>query len=327
MAATNTNIKGATAMLGQFQWLHPSTWPWVVYVWAAFALAGTVKPAWNWLRRKQAEEWLIADGRIDLVNVTKPSFSLTVRQGHYLAEIAYSYSVEGVSYLGRFRSELPTEFEANEFVRDLEGRPILVRYSPSKHSSSTLRVSDIEALRRTRTSASTISASTGKNTVPEWLRPFLWFFVVISCVGLALSIWVHVGAILGQRVAPASFFWMLHVGIFVVWFPAVLIAQRLVGNTSRRDVWKVILKDAPVWLRYAVYGFFGYAIINFLFFMARPPAHSSRTDTPPEVWRGFSGHWMAFYAAAFAILYSAAKSTPSSPPAYRAPLPPHTGAD
>ncbi len=285
------------------------------------------KPAWKWLRRKQAEEWPVADGRIDNVNVTKPRFSLTVRQGHYLADIAYCYSVEGTSYSAHFRNELPTEREAVEFVRDLDGKPILVRYNPDKHSSSTLRISDIEALQATRTPEASLSTAPERDAVPDWLRPFLWLFVGISCVGLALSMWVHVGAIFDQRAVPASFFWMLHVGIFVVWFPAVLIAQRLVGNTSRRDFWKVILKDSPVWLRYAVYGSLGYAIVNFLLFMAKAPAHSNGANLPAEVWRGFSGHWMAFYTAAFAILYSAAKSTHSSPPAYPAPPPPRIHAD
>jgi hypothetical protein len=310
-------------MLGQFNWLHPSTWPWVVYVWAVFALAGTVKPAFLWLRRKQAEEWPIADGRIDNVNVTKPRFSVTVRQGHYLADIAYSYSVEGTSYSAHFRNELPTEREAVEFARDLDGKPILVRYNPDKHSSSTLRISDIEALQATRTPEASLSTAPERDAVPDWLRPFLWLFVGISCIGLALSMWVHVGAIFGQRVVPESFFWMLHVGIFIVWIPAVLIAQRLVGNTSRRDFWKVILKDSPVWLRYMVYGFGAYAIVNFLLFLANTPAHSYGANPPAEVWRGFSGHWMAFYTAAFAILYSAAKSNQSSPVRYRTPPPPH----
>jgi hypothetical protein len=37
----------------------------------------------------------------------------------------------------------------------------------------------------------------------------------------------------------------------------------------------------------------------------------SGANPPPVVWRGFSGHWMAFYSAALAILYSAAVNPPS----------------
>jgi len=104
---------------------------------------------------------------------------------------------------------------------------------------------------------------------------------------------------------------MLSVGIFIVWLPAVLVAQRLVGNVSRKDLWKVVLKDSPDWMRYMVYGFSGYAVVNFLFFMTKVP--SGRSGSPPAVvWRGFSGHWMAFYSAALAILYSAARTEDTS---------------
>jgi hypothetical protein len=113
--------------------------------------------------------------------------------------------------------------------------------------------------------------------------------------------------------AQKVFFWMLHVGIFVVWFPAMFIAQRLVGDVNRGDFWKVILKDSPGWMRYMVYGFFGYAGVNFLFFMSKTPGGGSGANPPAAVWRGFSGHWMAFYSAALAILYSAARTVDSSP--------------
>jgi hypothetical protein len=111
---------------------------------------------------------------------------------------------------------------------------------------------------------------------------------------------------MGRRVAPEAFFWILHIGIFVVWFPAVLVAQRTAGNVNRKDSWKIVLRGTPEWMRYMVYGFFGYAVINFLLFVAKAPTGSGGTNPPAVVWRGFSGHWMAFYFAALAILSSAA---------------------
>ena len=118
---------------------------------------------------------------------------------------------------------------------------------------------------------------------------------------------------MGRRVAPEAFFWMLHIGIFVVWFPAVLVAQRLVGNVNRKDLWKVVLKDSPDWMRYMVYGFFGYAMFNFLLFMTKAPTGGGGANPPAVVWRGFSGHWMAFYSAALAILYAAARNVDTIP--------------
>jgi len=126
---------------------------------------------------------------------------------------------------------------------------------------------------------------------------------------LVLSLWVHLGAVMGHRVAPEALFWILHMGIFVVWFPTVLVARKRVGNRSSKDYWKLVLKGSPDWMRYMVYGFSGYAFVNFAFFMAKAPTGKGVGDTPPIVWRGFSGHWMLFYPAVLAILYAAAKAS------------------
>jgi hypothetical protein len=141
----------------------------------------------------------------------------------------------------------------------------------------------------------------------RWIRRFLWFFVCLSAIGLVVSLWIHLGAVMGRRVAPEAFLWMLSVGIFIVWLPTVLVAQRLVGSTNRKDFWKVILKGSPDWMRYMVYGFLGYAMLNFLLFMTKAPSGGSG-NPPAVVWRGASGHWMAFYSAALAILYAAART-------------------
>jgi hypothetical protein len=287
------------------RWNDPATWPWMFYVWAAFALVGVANPVWRWLQRERASGWPIADGRIESVWVTKPGFSFTTRRGYYQADVGYSYSAAGDLYSGRYKRDFPTECEAEEFVRDLQGKSVAVRCDSMNPSRSALLDLDIEALLLNRAPASPPKLSGLPKSMPRWSGPFLWIFASLSCIGLIVSLWVHLGAVMGRRVAPEAFFWMLHIGIFVVWLPAVLVAQRLVGNINRKDFWKVVLKDSPVWMRYMVYGFLGYATVNFLFFVVRAPSGSGGADPPAEVWRGFSGHWMAFYSAALAILYSA----------------------
>lgn len=145
------------------------------------------------------------------------------------------------------------------------------------------------------------------SNVPAWIRPLLWPFIALSAIGLGLSLWVHLVSIAGRKVAPHAFIGILHVGIFVVWFPAVLVAIKRVGNTNRKDFWKVVVRGSPEWVRYMVYGFLAYAVVNFLIFI--PSVVSDRTETMSvTAWRAFSGHWMAFYSAALAILYSASVS-------------------
>jgi len=230
------------------------------------------------------------------------------RSPAYAAEIAYSYSVESGIYSGHYRRDFGSEDEAWEFLRELRGKSVTVQYNPGKPSDSTLAETAIATLIQTRSPLPETErqAAGPADLVPQWVRPFLWMFIAVSAVGLALSLWVHLGAVMGRRVAPEAYFWMLHVGIFVVWFPAVFVSQRLVGNVGRKDFWKVVLKGSPDWMRYLVYGFFGYAVVNFLFFMTKAPKGGSGANPPAVVWRGFSGHWMAFYSAALAILYSAA---------------------
>ena len=196
------------------------------FIWAAFALAGLAKPAWNWHRRQRAGGWPVAEGRLESVEITKPSFSFTTQRGYYVAELGYSYSVAGTLQSGCYRREFPTEYEAEEFVRDLKGKPIAIHYNAIRPSRSALLEPDIESLQQNRAPSPLADYPSAANSVPDWIRPFLWLFVCFSAIGLVVSLWVHLGAVMGRRVAPEAFFWVLGVGIFIVWLPAVLVAQR-----------------------------------------------------------------------------------------------------
>jgi hypothetical protein len=54
-----------------------------------------------------------------------------------------------------------------------------------------------------------------------------------------------------------------------------------------------------------IYIFLGYAGVNFIIFMMNAPSGGGGPNPPAVVWRGFSGHWMAFYSASLAILLNA----------------------
>lgn len=293
-----------------FRWADPSTWPWIIYVWLALLIGGWLLRSWRWLRRRRATGWPIADGRIESTEVTKPNFSFTTKRGYYVAQLGYSYSVAGSIHSGLYKREFPTQPAAADFVRDLKGKAVAVRYSPTKPSLSMVLEPDIEPVLQNRP-PSTDDKSVTRTAIPEWLRPFIWVFVWLSAIGLLVSLWVHVEVLLGRGV-PAAF-WILHVGIFIVWIPAVLVAQRLVGNTNRKDFWKVALKGAPDWVRYMMYVLFAYEFVNFITSMGQASGGGRHAATSAADWRGFSGLWMVFYSAALAILYSAAKTMASSP--------------
>jgi hypothetical protein len=131
-------------------------------------------------------------------------------------------------------------------------------------------------------------------------------FMVLAAIGLLLSIAAHVIALLGLPIPGGKLVWSLHIGIFVVWLPAVLVASRANRGKPRSDLWKTVLSGCPPWMRYAGYGLFAYAIANFIWFMVVSSSNPAPAgDAPSLEIRGFSGHWMVFYGVAFAILFSA----------------------
>jgi hypothetical protein len=283
------------------------------YVWAALIVLGQVKPLWKWIQRNRAKNWPITSGTIESATVDEAkrgffSSSAFGRSPSHVAELNYVYSVGGIGATGVYKRGFGTEDEAWDFVRDLKGKPIAVHYNPDKPSASALSEPSIDTALQNRAPEPASSRPAPTKSISPLLAPFLWVFVAMSAIGLALSLYVHLGAVRGQRVAPEPFFWALHIGIFVVWFPAIYVAKQRIGNLQRKDFWKVVLKGSPEWMRYMVYGFFGYALVNFLYFLPQAPTGTGNGTTPAIVWRGFSGHRMAFYSAALAILYTEVNS-------------------
>jgi hypothetical protein len=121
----------------------------------------------------------------------------------------------------------------------------------------------------------------------------------IAAAGLAASVIVHVSSLLGLPQPFGHAAWALHVGIFVVWIPAVIVAQKLSKGAKQADFWKAVLRGCPPWMRRLLYGLVAYTFINFFVGIALGP------DTEAENFRIFSGHWMFFYFAGMAMLYSA----------------------
>lgn len=152
-------------------------------------------------------------------------------------------------------------------------------------------------------------------------------FLVLAAAGLALSLAAHASTFLGvnpNRQFPAT--WLLHLGIFVVFVPAVIASIMMARGASKNEWWQRVKRFAPAWLQGLVGLFFAYAFFNFFFSLlylneGGVPGkkegdlvlHSHgkviRKLTPDEfekheayVVRGFSGHWMLFYSVSLMIL-------------------------
>jgi hypothetical protein len=129
--------------------------------------------------------------RIVWSNETESWF--TTKRGCHVAQLGYLYSVAGRIQSGLYKREFPTHPAADDFVRDLKGKEVAVRYSPSKPLLSMVLKSDIEAVLLNRPPSSD-DEGFGCTAIPEWLRAFIWVFVWLSAIGLLVSLWVHVGA-------------------------------------------------------------------------------------------------------------------------------------
>src|SRR6266540_914652 len=60
-------------------------------------------------------------------------------------------------------------------------------------------------------------------SMQAFLRPVMW----LAVAGFFASLLVHLLALIGLPSPFGSATWLLHIGIFVVWLPTVLVAQRL----------------------------------------------------------------------------------------------------
>lgn len=290
-------------------WTDPRTWPWIFDVWLAFVLVGFARPIWRWYQRERAETWPATEGRVESTEIIE---SKRLRTSTFsslsIASFRYSYNVGGIKYVGTYKKQFGTDEESNYFLRDLTGNDVRVQYAPAQPSRSLVLDSSIDALLSSRppSAASPLEIHRYWNPLPIWLTRVLPLFQVLAVVGFILSVLVNVGAVT-SRWTPPSYFWALHVGIFLVFFPALFVAQKRVGSTNRKDFWKVVLKGAPDWMKYFLYALFAYAAAIGIpsWIRAVQQASGPQRSSGFSDWTGFSVTWMVFYWASFAILYAA----------------------
>ena len=73
------------------------------------------------------------------------------------------------------------------------------------------------------------------------LTPFMY----LAGLGLVLSLIVHISALLGMPSPFGEIVWGLHIGIFIVWIPSVIVMNSLVKDFKQKDLWKAALRACP----------------------------------------------------------------------------------
>ena len=161
--------------------------------------------------------------------------------------------------------------------------------------------------------------------------------IFLAVIGWVLGFTVHILSIAQIDVEEkVPSIWFLHIGIFIVWIPAILEMRKnevlkalqksgKLNDLKLKEHIRVFFKDTPKWIGYlAIAGFF-YAVLNFfgvMIFQKGTPdiidgkyvlhiqGKIIKTLTDQEYHRfialkvrGASGHWIAFYGYAAAILY------------------------
>ncbi len=94
---------------------------------------------WQWLRRRAARNWPLAEARVHSAEWRQPR---TGTNRYFLADVAYSYVVNGQYYSGYYRRSFSDRDSAATWVEQVRGRALQVRYHPRDISRSLLREQD-----------------------------------------------------------------------------------------------------------------------------------------------------------------------------------------
>jgi hypothetical protein len=122
----------------------------------------------------------------------------------------------------------------------------------------------------------------------------------LAGLGLCLLAATVIALLAGHHAISNSMAEVLFPGIFVVWFPTVLVSGVMVRGARQRDFWKVALSGCPKWMRSTLYTAIGLGAASFLYFVV---LSGNRKNLPLVLFGG--GHMLIFYGVAFCVLYSA----------------------
>jgi hypothetical protein len=173
-----------------------------------------------------------------------------------------------------------------------------------------------------------------KNTKTSLMKKFLFYFAI---AGWMLGLTIHLISIANIDVEEyMPYVWILHIGIFVVWFPTILslrnnedfIEYQQSGWLNRMNpfaFFKVIFERTPTWLSILSIGCFVYGLLNFIWLMRLHIETAVIYDNQYYLKRHdqlireiseleyhiiralkvrlFSGHWIAFYGFAAGVIF------------------------
>ena len=134
--------------------------------------------------------------------------------------------------------------------------------------------------------------------------------MVISIFGFIFSAIIHLCIIFNNYNPPREVIILIHIGLVVVIYPALLITKKVRGKINVKDFNNTILTACPKWLSVMLGVLIGYTLIGFIYFIfnrysgSMVPLEEKVVD---DSFQGFSGYWMALYSLAFTMMYCCRK--------------------
>jgi hypothetical protein len=147
----------------------------------------------------------------------------------------------------------------------------------------------------------------------------------LAVIGFILSLFVHLSTYLGITMA-LDYVWPLHAGIFIVFFPALILMNR--SDPDNRKLFAFGMGKSPFWFKLMCLIFLIYGVFCFVFiqgwrmdggspsliygkYLLTEHGKTLRELTEAEFWhfkiieaRAWSGPWMAIYLVLTSILYT-----------------------
>jgi hypothetical protein len=257
---------------------------------------------WQRILQSRARSWPVAQAIIDSAQIQKYSGKGGER---WIARLDYSFQSPSGRRTGRYSRRFNYEDDAEDFVRDLQGKPLIVHYSPRWPISIAMN-EDVEMLLQTRPLQPLAAPpSLPAAPVPLIKKIIAYLMMPVALAGFLLSLYIHIAAWLGRVPLDDSWMMWLHVGMFVPFFTAMFLLPQKPRRRQEEKDFRGLLGTAMIVILI-------YAIANFIIFMIYTASNHGHANRIWE-WRGFSGHWMLFYFWSFGFLYYATHPSNSLP--------------
>ena len=203
--------------------------PWPFVFWLIMLVAVVAMPLISWWRKLRTQNWPTVQGKIvDTIIHESP-----VQSGIWTANLLYSCKVEGQIHAGRYKRRFDDLDDAREFMRDLKDRSIAIHYCPSKPSHSALDEQELRTLLEQRPQAPPVVLQVTALPVSPWIKSWAYPLMAVASAGFAMSLYVHINSLLGVVSVSQGWFFILHVGIFVVFGPGILLCLKAaIGGIS-----------------------------------------------------------------------------------------------